>query len=91
MAMEKYAPNRARFFVRTKYATFSTERIVALRLSTTFSRRATISQLRRDVSYIFSWYEEFFKDKFRILYCSNINTIHIGLDSIVVLEFDCNA
>jgi hypothetical protein len=31
MEMEKYTPNRARFFVRKKYATFSTDRIVALR------------------------------------------------------------
>jgi hypothetical protein len=31
MGMEKYTPNRARFFVRKKYTTFSTERIVALR------------------------------------------------------------
>jgi hypothetical protein len=30
MGMEKYTPNRVRFFVRKKYATFSTERIVAL-------------------------------------------------------------
>jgi hypothetical protein len=29
--MEKYTPNRARFFVRKKYTTFSTEQIVALR------------------------------------------------------------
>jgi hypothetical protein len=29
--MEKYTPNRARFFVRKKYTTFSTVRIVALR------------------------------------------------------------
>jgi hypothetical protein len=31
MGMEKYTPNRARFFLRKKYTTFSTERIVALR------------------------------------------------------------
>jgi hypothetical protein len=31
MGMEKYIPNRARFFVRKKYKTFSTEEIVALR------------------------------------------------------------
>jgi hypothetical protein len=31
MGMEKYTPNRARFFVRKKYTTFSTVRIVALR------------------------------------------------------------
>jgi hypothetical protein len=31
MGMEKYTPNRARFFVLKKYTTFSTERIVALR------------------------------------------------------------
>jgi hypothetical protein len=31
MVMEKYTPNRARFFVRKKYTTFSTIRIVALR------------------------------------------------------------
>jgi hypothetical protein len=31
MGMEKYTPYRARFFVRKKYTTFSTERIVALR------------------------------------------------------------
>jgi hypothetical protein len=31
MGMEKYTPFRARFFVRKKYTTFSTERIVALR------------------------------------------------------------
>jgi hypothetical protein len=31
MEMEKYTPNRAHFFVRNKYTTFSTERIVALR------------------------------------------------------------
>jgi hypothetical protein len=31
MGMEKYTPNRARFFVRKKYTTISTERIVALR------------------------------------------------------------
>jgi hypothetical protein len=30
MGMEKYTPNRARFFVRKKYITFSTVRIVAL-------------------------------------------------------------
>jgi hypothetical protein len=30
MGMEKYTPNRARFFVRKKYTTFSTEQIVAL-------------------------------------------------------------
>jgi hypothetical protein len=30
MGMEKYAPNRARFFERKKYTTFCTERIVAL-------------------------------------------------------------
>jgi hypothetical protein len=28
MGMEKYTPNRARFFVRKKYTTFSTEQIV---------------------------------------------------------------
>jgi hypothetical protein len=31
MGMEKYTPNRARFFVRKKYTTFSTGLIVALR------------------------------------------------------------
>jgi hypothetical protein len=31
MGMEKYTPNRARFFVRKKYTIFSTVRIVALR------------------------------------------------------------
>jgi hypothetical protein len=29
--MDKYTPNGVRFFVRKKYTTFSTERIVALR------------------------------------------------------------
>jgi hypothetical protein len=31
MGMNKHTPNRARFFVRKKYTTFSTKRIVALR------------------------------------------------------------
>ena len=31
MGMDKYTPNRARFFVCKKYTTFSTERVVALR------------------------------------------------------------
>ena len=31
MGMEKYTPNRAHFFVRKKYTTFSAQRIVALR------------------------------------------------------------
>jgi hypothetical protein len=31
MGMEKYTPNRARFFVRKLYTTFSIEQIVALR------------------------------------------------------------
>jgi hypothetical protein len=31
MGMDKYTPNRARFFVRKKYTTFNTERIVAIR------------------------------------------------------------
>jgi hypothetical protein len=31
MAVEKYNPNRVRFFVRKKYTIFSSERIVALR------------------------------------------------------------
>jgi hypothetical protein len=31
MGMEKYTPNRARFFVCKKYTTFSTKQIVALR------------------------------------------------------------
>jgi hypothetical protein len=31
MGMEKCTPNRARFFVRKKYTTFSTEQIVPLR------------------------------------------------------------
>jgi hypothetical protein len=31
MEMEKYTPNCARFFMRKKYTTFSTDRIVALR------------------------------------------------------------
>jgi hypothetical protein len=30
MGMEKYNPNRVRFFVHKKYTTFSTERNVAL-------------------------------------------------------------
>jgi hypothetical protein len=30
MGMKKHTPNRARFFVRKKYTTFSTERIVAV-------------------------------------------------------------
>jgi hypothetical protein len=29
--MDKYTPNRARFYVRKKYTTFSIEQIVALR------------------------------------------------------------
>jgi hypothetical protein len=31
MGMKKHTPNRARFFVRKKYTTFSSEQIVALR------------------------------------------------------------
>jgi hypothetical protein len=31
MGMEKYTPNRARFFVRKKYTTLRTKRIIAIR------------------------------------------------------------
>jgi hypothetical protein len=41
MGIEKYTPNRALFFVRKKYTTFSTVRILALRSV----NEATISQL----------------------------------------------
>jgi hypothetical protein len=54
MGKEKYTPNRAHFFVRKKYTTFTTERIVALRsVKKKNSRRATISQLLSNLIWIF--------------------------------------
>ena len=57
MGKEKCTPNRARFFVRKKYTTFSTEQTVALRpvnkiFPESYNFAAKIEKAHRAISFV---------------------------------------